>query len=182
MKQLEQSTPVPPIELRFYGPNLDTLRELGSQARSQLVQVPNVTHTRTSLEGVLPKLALDLDEEQAQLTGLDHTQIAQQLNTKLEGILGGSILEDTEELPVRVRLSNSTRANLDQITTLDLVPNNQLSPENSASIPLSALGQINLVPETAVITRRNGQSDCPLHSTRTYYYHNYSRWFYPPIS
>ena len=157
VKQLEQSLPVPPIELRLYGSNLDSLREIGNQARSQLVQLPNVTHTRTSLGEVLPKLALTLDEEQAQLTGLDNTQIAQQLNANLEGTLGGSILEDTEELPVRVRLSNSTRTNLDQITTLDLVPHNQLSPENSASVPLSTLGQINLVPETAIITRRNGQ-------------------------
>ena len=157
VKQLEQSIDVPPIEIRLIGPNLDSLRELGSQARSQLVQVPNVIHTSTSLGETLPKLALDLDEEQAQLTGLDNTQIAQQLNAQLEGTLGGSILEDTEELPVRVRLANSDRANLDQISTLDLVPNNQFSSENSASVPLSALGQINLVPETAIITRRNGQ-------------------------
>ena len=157
VKQLEQAAPVPPIELRFYGSNLDLLQKLANQARSQLVQVPHVTHTRTSLGEALPKLALSLDEEQAQLTGLDNTQIAQQLNANLEGTVGGSILEDTEELPVRVRLANSSRANLDQITTLNLVPSSQLSPKNSASVPLSALGQINLVPETAIITRRNGQ-------------------------
>ncbi len=157
VKQLEQSTSVTPIELRFYGSNLDSLRELGSQARSLLVQIPNVIHARTSLGEALPKLALSLDEQQAQLTGLDNTQITQQLNANLEGTIGGSILEDTEELPVRVRLANSSRANFDQITTIDLVPNNQLSQKNSASVPLSALGQINLVPETAVITRRNGK-------------------------
>ncbi|MDJ0677050.1 MAG: efflux RND transporter permease subunit [Calothrix sp. MO_167.B42] len=157
VKQLEQAAPVPPIELRFYGPNLDILQQLGNQARSQLVQVPHVTHTRTNLGEALPKLALSLDEEQAQLTGLDNTQIAQQLNANLEGTVGGSILEDTEELPVRVRLTNSSRANLEQITTLDLVPNQQLSQKNAASVPLSALGQINLVPETPTITRRNSQ-------------------------
>ena len=158
VKQLEQALPIPPIELRLTGPNLNTLRELGSQARSQLVQLPNVTHTRTSLGEAIPKIALSLDEEQAQLTGLDNTQIAQQLNAHLEGNRGGSILEDTEELPVRVRLANSDRADLEQLTTLDLIPNHQLSsPKNSPSLPLSALGQINLVPKTAVITRRNGQ-------------------------
>ena len=157
VKQLEQSSPLPPIELRVYGSNLDLLRELGSQARSQLVQVSNVIHTRASLGETLSKLALSLDEEQVQLTGLDNTQIAQQIDASLEGDLGGSILEETEELPVRVRLSNQDRANLDQIATLDLVPQNSLSQEKSVSLPLSALGQINLVPETAIITRRNGQ-------------------------
>ena len=158
VRQLEQGKYVPaPIELRIYGPNLDTLQKLANQARAELAQVANVTHTRTSLGDALPKLSLSIDEEQAQLSGLDNTQIAQQINANLEGNIGGSILEDTEELPVRVRLANSARANLDQITTLDLVPHNQFSPENSASLPLSALGQINLVPETAIITRRNGQ-------------------------
>ena len=157
VKQLEQSVPIPPIELRIYGPDLDLLRELGSQVRSLLVRVPNVTHTRTSLREVLPKLALSLDEEQVQLTGLNNTEIAQQLNANLEGIIGGSILEYTEELPVRVRLSNSDRANLDQINTLDLVSNNRLSGDNLSSVSLSAFSQINLVPETAIITRRNSQ-------------------------
>ena len=158
LKQLEQGIQIEaPIILRVYGSNLDTLQELGNQARSLLAQVANVTQVRTSLGEALPKLALSLDKEQVQLSGLDNTQIARQLNGFLEGNVGGSILENTEEVPVRVRLTNSDRADLDQITALDLVPNEQLSPENSSSIPLSALGQINLVPETAVITRRNGR-------------------------
>ena len=160
VKQLEQGPqgpPFAPIEFRLIGSNLDTLQKLGNQARTELVGVGNVTHTYTSLGEALPKLGLSIDEEQAQLAGLDNTQIAQQLNAYLEGNRGGSILEDTEELPVRVRLANSDRANLNQITTLDLVPNNQSSLENTVSLPLSAFGQINLVPETAIITRRNGQ-------------------------
>ena len=158
VKQLEQGLQVrAPVVMRLYGSDLNTLQELGNQMRRQLAQVANVTHTSTGLGEDLHKLALTLDEEQAQLTGLDNTQIAQQLNANLEGNLGGSIFEDTEELPVRVRLANSDRASLDQITTLDLVPNNQLSSEGSAALPLSAIGQIKLVPETAIITRRNGQ-------------------------
>ncbi len=157
LKQLERNPSSAPIVLLIYGSDLNTLQELGNQTRRQLAQVTNVIHTSTSLGEALPKLALSLDEEQAQLTGLDNTKIAQQLNANLEGMLGGSILEGTEELPVRVRLANRHRANLDQITTLDLVPNNQLSPENSTPLPLSALGQINLLPETAIITRRNGK-------------------------
>ncbi|MDJ0590324.1 MAG: efflux RND transporter permease subunit [Pleurocapsa sp. MO_226.B13] len=157
VKQLESGPPVPPIELRLYGPSLDTLRELGSQVRAELVQVANVTHTSTSLGADLTKLALSLDEETARLTGLDNTQIAQQLDANLEGNLGGSILEENEELPLRVRLDQSDRGNFNQIATLDLLPNNPSSPEPSSPIPLSALGKLTLVPETATITRRNAR-------------------------
>ena len=157
VKQLESGPPVSPIELRLYGPGLDTLKELGSQIRAELVQVANVTHASTSLGADLTKLALDLDEETARLTGLDNTQIAQQLDANLEGNLGGSILEQNEELPLRVRLNQSDRGNLNQIATLDLLPNSPSSPESSSPIPLSALGKLTLVPETATITRRNAR-------------------------
>ena len=82
-----------------------------------------------------PKLGLQVDEESARLTGLDNTVIAQQLDAITEGVTGGSILEETEELPVRVRLSNSQRGDLDQITSLDLVHNNN-------TIPLSAIASV----------------------------------------
>lgn len=158
VKQLEHGVQDgAPVSLRLYGPDLDILQELGNQVRSQLAQVKNVTHTSVSLGETLTKLALFFDEEQVQLAGLDHTQIAQQLNTNLEGSLGGSILEDTEELPIRVRLPDKYRANLDQMTTLDLVPQSKLSSQNSVAVPLSTLATINLIPETAVINRRSGQ-------------------------
>ena len=158
VRRLEQGPYIAaPIELRIYGADLTILRALGKQIRLVLAQAKGITHTSASLSEALPKLALRLDEEQARLTGLDNTFIAEQLNTKLEGSLGGSILEDTEELPVRVRLSNRDRSNLDQITTIDLLPNRITTNEDRPPIPLSAVGKIELVPEIATITRRNGQ-------------------------
>jgi len=158
VRQLQQGPYIDaPIELRLYGSDLKVLRALGKQIRLVLAQVNGITQIRASLSEALPKLALRLDEEKAKLTGLDHTVIAGQLNINLEGSLGGSILEDTEELPVRVRLSNRDRGDLNQITTLDLLPDPLASTENRSPIPLSAIGNIELVPELATITRQNGQ-------------------------
>ncbi|MDJ0734265.1 MAG: efflux RND transporter permease subunit [Nostocaceae cyanobacterium] len=156
VRPLEQGPPVDaPIEMRIYGNDIQRLQELGEKARTLLVNVNHVTHTRASLNEVLPQLEFRVDEEQARLAGLDNTKIAQQLNTTLEGITGGSILESTEELPVRVRLSNADRGNLQRITTLDL----QTATSNSQSLnstPLSALGEVKLAPKLAAITRYNG--------------------------
>ena len=82
----------------------------------------------------LPKLGLHLDEEQARLAGLNNTEIARQLDANLEGIVGGSVLEDTEELPVRVRLSNQNRADLNQVASLNLIPNNTNNNQNQNQI------------------------------------------------
>lgn len=160
-KQLEQGTVVnAPIEAHIYGSSLDTLEQLGQQVRGILAQITDVTHTKTSMGEALPKLGLYLNEEQARLVGLNNTEIARQLDANLEGIVGGSILEGTEELPVRVRLSNQKRADLNQITSLNLIPKNtNLNNQNinNSQIPLSAVSKIKLVPELSVITRRDGK-------------------------
>ena len=160
VRQLEQGPPFnAPIEMRLYGSDLDRLRELGEQIRGILAGVSDVTHTRADLSEVVPQLKVRVDEEQARLAGLDNRTIAQQLNTTTEGIRGGSVLESTEELPVRVRLSNVQRGNLEDIASLYLLP---VAPtvegENSTGlVPLSALGEVELTAELAKITRRNGQ-------------------------
>jgi len=158
VRQLEQGPPfAAPIEVRLYGPDLERLRELGNQMRAELAQVTDVLHTRANLTEALPKLGLNVDEEQARLAGLDKTAIAQQLETSLEGSIGGSIMEDTEELPVRVRLSNLERSTLNNITSLDLLPSSNAVDGKRPTIPLSALGDIQLVPDLATISRRNGE-------------------------
>ncbi|MEM7063694.1 MAG: efflux RND transporter permease subunit [Cyanobacteria bacterium P01_B01_bin.77] len=151
VKQLEQGPPFDaPIELRLYGPNIAELRRLGMEIRQILTAVPDVVYVRDDLTEALPKLGLNVDEEQAQQTGLNNTAIAQQLEAYLEGSVGGSVLEATENLPVRVRVANSDRANLSQIASLDL-----LGANNRAST--DALGDFTLVPELAKIARRNEQ-------------------------
>jgi multidrug efflux pump subunit AcrB len=153
VRQLEQGPYYnAPVEMRLYGPDLEQLQVLGDRVRTELAKVDRVIQTRATLSESLPKLSLSLDEEQARLANLDRTAIAEQLDTTLEGTLGGSVLEGTEELPVRVRLSNRDRADLSQLSSLNL-----RGSESQQSIPLSALGKLQLVPEGAAIVRRNGQ-------------------------
>ena len=157
-RELEQGPPFDaPIELRLYGPNVDRLAEIGDEARAVLSAVPDVVHTDADLTETLPKLRFQIDEQEARLAGLDHVSVARQLDTTLEGALGGSLLEATEELPIRVRLADSGRGNLAQITSLDLLPTNADSSNSRQLVPISALGEVDLVPERAVIARRNGR-------------------------
>jgi len=153
VQQLGQGPPYnAPVEMRLYGPNLEQLRQLGMEAREILTEIPNVVYVRDDLSEYRPKLGFKVDDEQAQQTGLDNTEIARQLSAYLEGAVGGSILESTEKLPVRVRLTNTERANLDEIASLDLRPQNS---RDRTFHPNSAFGEFDLVPQRAKIARRN---------------------------
>ncbi|MEL6442454.1 MAG: efflux RND transporter permease subunit [Cyanobacteria bacterium J06621_8] len=152
-RQLEQGPPFDaPIEMRIYGSDINELRRLGMEARRILAGVTDVTHVRDDLSETLPKLDLAIDEEQAQQAGLTNTAIAQQLEAYLEGTTGGSILEGTENLPVRVRIGNSERGDLSQIASLNLSAGDDNNFRSTA-----ALGDFSLVPQLSRISRRNEQ-------------------------
>lgn len=155
-RQLEQGPPFDaPVELRIFGPDLNVLRSLGEKIRAELETFPEVTHTRSDLGDDLPKFALELDEEKVRLAGLDHQQIARQLAAATEGALGGTVLEETEELPVRVRLPEAQRADLANIASLDLVASGSGSQGKLSTIPFSAVGSLELKPEISAVTRLN---------------------------
>jgi len=163
VRQLEQGPPFDaPVEVRLFGPDMDVLRRFGEQVRSVLSATPHVVHTRSDAGEGVPKVALRLSEEEARLAGLDHAVIARQLNQSLEGAVGGSVLEQTEELPVRVRVANARRRDLAAIASTNLIAPNLIAPgaeSNSgfAGIPISALGDLTLAPELSSITRINGR-------------------------
>lgn len=156
VRLLEQGPPVgAPIELRVYGSDVNILRNLGEELRTELAKLSDVSYSVADLSEIQPKLGVKINEEKARLTGLDNAVIANQLNTLLEGSVGGSILEATEELPVRVRVSNSDRSNLKQIASLDLLGID--SQSRRTNIPLSSVVDFQLIPELAIIPRRNGK-------------------------
>jgi multidrug efflux pump subunit AcrB len=111
IRGLVQGPPVDaPVELRLVGSDLATLRVAGDELRAVIAALPQVTVARTTVDGGAPKLTVDIDEAKARLLGLDLAQVARQMEAGLEGVTGGSLLEGTEELPVRVRLGAGLRA------------------------------------------------------------------------
>lgn len=150
--QLEQGPPfAAPIELRILGPDLDVLEELGERARARLSRIPGVVHTRETLAEGVPKLRVALDERRARLLGLDPVSVAGQLEASLEGLRAGSVLEATEDLPVRVRLRGRNREAASAVASLDLVT------ATGGPVPLAGLASLSVEAERSVVPRYNGR-------------------------
>ncbi len=162
VRQLEQGPPFyAPIELKLFGPNVDRLVELGNDLRLVLSETEEVVHTRSEMGVSIPKISFVVDEDAARLTGLNNTQVAQQLFATLEGKSGGSILESTEELPIRVRVGNVQRSDLNAINSLDLMStvaaDQTLSSLNYRGIPLSSIAKVRLDSEITGVNRFNSR-------------------------
>lgn len=106
--------------MRVYGPNLDTLRDLSSEIRLLMATTPDVINTRETLQPGMPKISVMVNEEASQLTGMSLSDIARLLNASMSGMVQGSLVEETESIPVRVRVADSERAELNQLNKLRL--------------------------------------------------------------
>lgn len=155
---LVQGPPVDaPVEIRLIGSQLETLREYGDQLRTLMANVESVTAVQTSLDRGAPKVVYSVNEDAARLVGLDLVGIANQLETSLEGVTGGSLLDGTREVPLRVRVGGAARSELNRISSLPLVASTNDGSGQYQAIPLSALATISIQPAQGSISRRNGE-------------------------
>ena len=160
VRKLEQGPPFDaPIELRIFGPDLETLRQLGEEIEMVLATVPSIIHTRSSLSVGRPQIVVEADEDTAATLGLDLRQVADQLRAAIAGADAGSVLEETEEVPVRVRTDRLARRNLTGLRTIEIVPAKpgRESDESYSGVPLTALAEVHLEPSVGAIPRRNGE-------------------------
>ena len=161
VRGLAQGPPVnAPVEIRIVGTELGTLRELGDSVRRLMIDVPDIVQARTQLTAGAPKVVVDLDEEKVRLAGLQLSDVARQLDASLEGSTGGSLIEGSEELPVRVRVGEMARRDFTSVRAIDvLAANAQARAQIGAypGIPLTALGSLELRPAVSPIYRRNGE-------------------------
>lgn len=136
VRQLEQGPPFDaPIEVRVFGPELETLRDLGGQLRSILAETSHVLHTRSDIEETIPRLSLAVDEVAAKDAGLNRSQLSGLLYTTLEGAAAGTLLQGEEELPVRIRLGFESQLKLNQLAALPLPSMNRRPQMNVPGTP-----------------------------------------------
>jgi len=157
-----------PIEVFIYGQDLNILSEKGEEIRAILAQSKNVTYTKAKISLSQPKLNFIPNEDAAEAAGLKLNDIADQLNNALEGHVGGSVLEGSEDLPIRVRVGGQNRSHLGQLYNNALVApggglvrtgqnTGQNLGQNLSGIPLSSLGTLELVPSYGTVNRRDSQ-------------------------
>ncbi len=164
VRKLVQGPPTfAPVEMRIFGQDLTDLQLVGEQARAIFADIPEITHTFASMPGGVPKLWLNADEDQARQAGLTLVDVARALESQLEGVTGGSIIEGAEELPVRVRLDDEERARFGELASLNiLAPGPAQTGDADGGVdfqatPIAALGDITLEPAPAAVAHYQGQ-------------------------
>ncbi|MCZ8530629.1 efflux RND transporter permease subunit [Alteromonas sp. PRIM-21] len=143
-----------PVEVEIFGPDLNILNDLGDKVRMLMSQVDGISQSITSISMGEPELKINADSDNLSYLGLTLSELANQMQVNFSGITGGSVLESTEEIPVRVRLDETYRQN---VTSVDAMPI-PVAGDNAISwSPLAAVTNLTLQPATSSITRVDGE-------------------------
>lgn len=143
-----------PIGVEIYGPDIATLNQLGERVRLIMSQLPGVTNSIASTTLGEPELVMDVTRDDSSLAQMSLQDIALQLQSSLDGVVGGSILEGTEEIPVRIRLPEAMRNDLKTVGAAPLLSATAIAQK---WFPVSAMGEFTLRPSIAGITRIDGE-------------------------
>ncbi|XOV80772.1 MAG: efflux RND transporter permease subunit [Aestuariibacter sp.] len=143
-----------PVGVDIIGPDIQVLHRLGEQVRLAMSHVPGITQSIASINMEEPELILQADHDALSLASLRYQDVAQQLQTSLEGHIGGSILEGTEDIAIRVKVANTRKQDITQLSSFPLL-SNKLAAQQSW-LPLSAVGEFELQPSIGGITREDG--------------------------
>lgn len=161
VRGLVQGPPVnAPVELRIVGPDLAVLREEGARLRRLMAGQDAVTLARASITEGAPKIVFDVDEAEARRLGLSLADVAGQLEAALVGRTGGTLVEGTEALPIRVRLGDEVRSDAAAVADLGILPSGAVATAMAGAypaLPLSSIAEMRLEPGEGTITRRNAE-------------------------
>ncbi len=157
VQRLAQGPPAEaPVEFRLVGPDLEQLARLGDELKRIAMHTKDVVHVRASLNQSVPKYWLQVDPVAAQLAGVSMRDIADVTRANLDGVNGGSLLESTEELPVRVFTGGLSASDIDTLMVLPM-----LFPSGPNAL-MGVAGE-SLRPARASITRKDGSRTNNLH-------------------
>ncbi|MEZ5554772.1 efflux RND transporter permease subunit [Haliea sp.] len=158
VRGIDQGPPVmAPLEVEVYGDNLDVLRELGEAFRLRMEQLPDVTHTNTSLAAGAPKWVFHGDTMRMEMAGVSQRDVATALEAALQGISGGEVLEGTERLPVVARLDEARWHSPGDVGSLHLPLRGGAGDNGLPGVTLHSLGSFSLEPARSPISRKQGE-------------------------
>lgn len=156
VRKLEQGPPVDqPVEVRIFGPDLAILEQLGEELRLMLSTLPSVTHTSASLGESIPTVSFQMREEVLAGTAFSPMAAANNLRASLDGLIVGSLLEGTEEVPVRVRLDAGERETPDDLRSLNVIYSR--AEDGYSATSLQAIADMHIRPSIVSIPHHNGQ-------------------------
>jgi HAE1 family hydrophobic/amphiphilic exporter-1 len=140
-----------PVQVIFFGPDLDRLSRIGEQARQLAEQIPGFYQVTTSWARSLPQLHVDVNRARAQEIGLTVGDVADQAYYALKGGLTNEFyrLDNRRQFTILIRYRGDQRrdrADLEQV---------KIVGRRGEVVPLGSVARIEERPGPSLIEHDN---------------------------
>jgi len=122
IEQLETGPPIGvPIQIRLFGDELGPLRRVAAEVKEQLRGIPGTDNIHDDWEPEVLQVAVTINPDRANLTGITNQDIAILLQTGLSGMAPTYLREEDRLIPITFPLRSEERARIDALADLDVV-------------------------------------------------------------
>ena len=150
-QQLETGPPIGiPVQLRVYGSDIQTLRELAAQVKARMRAIPGTTDVNDDWGDPVFQMTLNIDSDRAAMSGLTHQDIATTVATGLSGLSISQLRERDKLIGIALRLRPSERSELDDLYSLNVI-----NAATGVRVPLRQLASFQRQMITPKIRRRD---------------------------
>lgn len=150
-QQLETGPPIGvPVQLRLYGPEVTTLRDLAAQIKERLRSIPGTVDIHDDWGDPVFQMMLHIDADRTAMSGLSHQDVATAVGAGLSGFSIGQIRERDKLIDIALRLRPAERTRLDDLFSLTAV-----NTRTGARMPLQQLAGFEPKIITPKIRRRD---------------------------
>ena len=153
VKDFEQGIPmISPVEVRLFGPNLDTLQALAAHVETLLKQTQGTLYVHNPVRNNKMDIRLDIDRQKAWALGVSTTQIDQTVRLALAGADLGIYTDpqqDNTDYQIRLSVPRPAYADLDVFDDL-YVDNMQ-----GKAIPINQVAHLKMEASPAHINHIN---------------------------
>ncbi|HEY9710125.1 MAG TPA: efflux RND transporter permease subunit [Oculatellaceae cyanobacterium] len=137
------------IAVKIFGPDLEQLRTIGSSVQSAMTNIPGVVDLQLEPQVPIKQVQIQFDRAAAARYGLAVGDLAETIETALNGRVVSQVLEQQQVFDLVVWLPESARRNLDTISNL------LVDTPSGQKIPLAQLAKIDYGTGPNTINREN---------------------------
>ncbi len=139
-----------PVEVEIEGSGLDELRQASSRVEEAMREIPGLSDIRRSARVGNPEVRIEFDRDRLARFGMDVSTAAKVVQAKLLGEIPTQLSEGETRYDIRVRADRKHLQGLEDLWRLEI------DLANGASVPLSSLAELRIVPGPSEV-RRVGQ-------------------------
>ncbi|MBL9200097.1 MAG: efflux RND transporter permease subunit, partial [Opitutaceae bacterium] len=140
-----------PVAIKVFGPDLDTLRRLGTEVQTVAKTIPGFEDAKLDQQSSIPQLRIEADRDRAAAYGVTPGALNEQLSALLGGKEIAELREGQRAVNLVIRLPQEWRDSPEKIARLPV------ETESGQRIPLSLVANVREAKGPNVIFRENSQ-------------------------